>query len=265
MSSAALISLLLSSIPVSATLEHRASSQGYYDPRDKGGSFLTQVPGTFPAGLGEPLNAIILGSSDETVLVDQETDGGLRNYFLSFGFAGECLGQHSGSDQGANLGDGNGSKNETAVIRWDYGNPTFGTCQETIQGGNHFRYWVQDGKDADSGAIFLAVSYELPDKQQHDIIYNGYNLARDWLVGNVTAQSSVIPTSNLTNQSIYSGQTSFDGYIYQTNVQYVSGLLSNTSDGINHYLSVGANGTNAVDGLVALLEVRLLSKPSSSS
>ena len=87
----------------------------------------------------------------------------------------------------------------------------------------------------------------------------------DWLVGNVTAQSSVIPTSNLTNQSTYSGQTSFDGYIYQTNVQYVSGLLSNTSDGINHYLSVGANGTNAVDGLVALLEVRLLSKPASSS
>lgn len=44
--------------------------------------FAQQVPGTFPAGLGEPLNAIILGSSDETVLVDQETDGGLRNYFL---------------------------------------------------------------------------------------------------------------------------------------------------------------------------------------
>lgn len=26
----------------------------------------------------------------------------------SFDMAGECLGQHSGSDQGANLGDGNG-------------------------------------------------------------------------------------------------------------------------------------------------------------
>jgi len=26
----------------------------------------------------------------------------------SFGFSGECLGQHSGSQQGANLGDGNG-------------------------------------------------------------------------------------------------------------------------------------------------------------
>lgn len=28
--------------------------------------------------------------------------------FSSFDMAGECLGQHSGSDQGANLGDGNG-------------------------------------------------------------------------------------------------------------------------------------------------------------
>jgi hypothetical protein len=83
------------------------------------------VPDTFPAGLGEPINVILTGNSDGDVLKDQETDGGLRNYFLcvsrscncqrltetrwrSFGFSGECLGQHAGSDQGADLGDGNG-------------------------------------------------------------------------------------------------------------------------------------------------------------
>ena len=33
----------------------------------------------------------------------------LASMFRSFGFSGECLGQHSGSDQAANLGDGNGS------------------------------------------------------------------------------------------------------------------------------------------------------------
>ena len=33
-------------------------------------------------GLGEPINIIISGHSDEEVLVDVETDGGLRNYFL---------------------------------------------------------------------------------------------------------------------------------------------------------------------------------------
>ena len=43
---------------------------------------LQQVPGTFPAGLGEPLNIIISANSDPDVMKDQETDGGLRNYFL---------------------------------------------------------------------------------------------------------------------------------------------------------------------------------------
>ena len=40
------------------------------------------VPDTFPAGLGEPINVILTGKSDADVLKDQETDGGLRNYFL---------------------------------------------------------------------------------------------------------------------------------------------------------------------------------------
>lgn len=88
---------------------------------------MQSVPGTFPAGLGEPINAIITVNSDPTVLVDQEIKGGLRNYFLcvfhcseqgdsrrqkwlcrSFGYSGECLGQHLGDDQAANLGDGHG-------------------------------------------------------------------------------------------------------------------------------------------------------------
>ena len=83
----------------------------------------------------------------------------------------------------------------------------------------------------------------------------------DWLIGNATAQSSVIPTANLTNGTTYSGQTSYGGYVYQNSVQYVTGYLTNGSSGINHYLSVGANGTNAVDGLVALLTVKILSSP----
>lgn len=83
----------------------------------------------------------------------------------------------------------------------------------------------------------------------------------DYFIGNATAQSSLIPTANLTNGTTYSGQTSYGGYVYQNSVQYVTGYLTNTSSGINHYLSVGANGTNAVDGLVALLTVKILSSP----
>ena len=40
------------------------------------------VPDTFPAGQGEPLNAIITGNSDERVLQQTEDDGGLLNYFM---------------------------------------------------------------------------------------------------------------------------------------------------------------------------------------
>lgn len=224
---------------------------------------LTQVPGTFPAGLGEPINVIISANSDADVMKDQETDGGLRNYFLSLGYGSECLGQHLGDDQGANLGDGHGSLNETAVIRWDYGDPQLGTCRETIEGGAHFRYWVQNGPDAPSGAIFVAASYELPIAQQHDIIPNGYNLGRDWMMGNATNQS--IPTFDVTNSSTFSGSTSFGNFTYQTDVSYVSGLLQNSSNGINHYLTVSVNGSNAIDGLVAVMQVKITQRPPSST
>ncbi|KAI0295666.1 hypothetical protein B0F90DRAFT_1883527 [Multifurca ochricompacta] len=256
--------------PSSISLTSRSSNSrkvpplGFYDPRDHGGNWLTVLNNTFPAGLGEPINVILLGTSDSAVLIDQQVDGGLRNYFLSIGFAGECLGQHSGSDQAANLGDGRGYQNETAVMRWNYGDPALGTCKETVLGGNHFRYWAQTGSEANSGAVFMAASYELPEKFSHDIVVNGYNLGRDWLIGNATAQSTLIPTTSLTNATTYSGQTSYGGYVYQSDVQYLSGYLVNGSDGINHYLSVGVNGTNAVDGLVALLNVKLLTTPSGS-
>jgi len=84
-------------------------------------------------------------------------------------------------------------------------------------------------------------------------------------VGNATAQSTDLVTANMTNSSTFSGQTSYGGYTYQTNVQYVSGLLPNTSIGINHNITVGVNGTNAIDGLVAILGVKIIQQPSSSS
>lgn len=226
---------------------------------------LTQVNNTYPAGQSEPVNVILLGTSDSAVLVDQSNNGGLRNYYLSLGFSSECLGQHEGSDQAVNLGDGHGYLNETAVIRWDYGDPSLGTCKETIEGGNHFRYWVQDGPSADSGAVFMALSYEKPIAAQHDIVVNGYNLARDWLVGNATAQSSLIDTPTVSNTSTYSGLTQSGGYTYQTSVQYVSGLLPNTSIGINHNYTVGVDGVPACDGLVALLDVKITARPAGSS
>ncbi|KAF9262983.1 hypothetical protein L218DRAFT_959812 [Marasmius fiardii PR-910] len=237
----------------------KATAEGFVNPKSNGGSLLTQVQDTFPPGQAEPVNMIISANSDGDVLKDEETDGGLRNYWLSLQFSGECLGQHAGNSQKVDLGDGHGPLNETAVIRYNYGDPQLGSCKESIEGGNHFRYWVQNGPNANTGAIFMAVSYEQPISQQHGIVQNGYNLGRDYIVGNITG--SVIPTGNLTNQSTYSGETSFGGFKYQTTVKYLDGLLQNTSIGINHNDSVPTASSNAVDGLVALLEVKISERP----
>ncbi|KAJ3974672.1 hypothetical protein EV361DRAFT_893159 [Lentinula raphanica] len=237
-------------------------SQGYLDPSSNGGSMLTTVANTSPPGQQEPINLIISANSDAAVLKDGNIDGGLQTYFNSLGFAGECLGNHLGDDQAANLGDGNGLINQTGVMRWDFGNVQTGTCEESIDGGNHFRYWIQNGSAADSNAIFMAASYELPASSNHDIVVNGYNLGRDWLVGNITG--STIPTESLTNSSSYSGKTASNGFNFSTAVQYVSGLLPNTSVGINHNLTVATNGVNAVDGLVAVLTVKITATNSSA-
>ena len=169
-------------------------------------------------------------------------------------------------------------------MRWDYGDVQTGTCKESVDGGNHFRYWVQNGTDENSGAYFLAASYEKSAKENHDIVVNGYNIARcvpspyitpttnhvltltpplsDQIVGNITG--SAIDTSSLSDGATYSGSTSYNGYTYQTDVQYKSGLLNATSDGINHYQSVPEDGQPAIDGLVAVLTVKITERGATS-
>ena len=67
--------------------------------------------------------------------------------------------------------------NQTVELREDFRDPILGTCEESITGGNHFRYaanpylasvtshmshsvFQQNGPNANSGAMFLAVSQE---------------------------------------------------------------------------------------------------------
>ena len=87
----------------------------------------------------------------------------------------------------------------------------------------------------------------------------------DWLVGNATAQSSLIPTLNLTNGTTYSGSTSFGNYTYQTDALYLSGILQNDTDGLNHASTVGGDGVLAVDGLVAVLTIKITATPPAQS
>jgi hypothetical protein len=85
---------------------------------------------------------------------------------------------------------------------------------------------------------------------------------RDWIIGNIT--KTAIPTSNLTNGTTFSGSTSNSNYTYTTYVTYVSNLLPNTSIGINHNFTVGVNGVPAVDGLVAVMDVKITGAPPKS-
>jgi hypothetical protein len=78
------------------------------------------------------------------------------------------------------------------------------------------------------------------------------------MVGNITG--SFVQTPNVTNTTIYTGTTAWAGYTYATNITYTSGLLQNTNNGINHNASVGAI-TNAVDGLVVVMEVKITGTP----
>lgn len=85
----------------------------------------------------------------------------------------------------------------------------------------------------------------------------------DMIVGNIT--NTTIPTLELTNQSMYSGYTWANGYTYYTDVRYVSGLLQNTSIGINHNLTVMTEKSNAADGLVAVFRVAIHEYPENSA
>ncbi|KAG8907452.1 hypothetical protein FRB99_004247 [Tulasnella sp. 403] len=197
-----------------------------------------------------------------------------------------------------------------------------------------------------------------PIDKGHDIIVNGYNLARDWLVGNATQVAfadpnplSFVPTPDeiassssmsvaslgsiastasvasvaslasisslqaLTRTSIagnstslppssvaptptptptptpapaaqpnillnasggtgniapvpggqFIGTTSANNYTYQTTATYTTGLLGNTSTGVNHYITVEEGGRPAMDGMVAVLVVKIISRPDGES
>lgn len=54
----------------------------------------------------------------------------------------------------------------------------FGTCIESLKGGNHIRAWQQQG----TGAWFFAASKEENVTKHHMIVPNGYNIGRDDLV-----------------------------------------------------------------------------------
>ncbi|CAE6491740.1 unnamed protein product [Rhizoctonia solani] len=195
---------------------------GWHDPADGGGRMLDYSTIYY----GEPLNVIISGNSHPDVLTHQ----GLHKYAKSIGFSEECLGLHLGDLHSADLGDGEGRKYEqflaphgtnkipliTATARQHYF-PIWGTCWESLAGGNHFRAWQQK----DTKAWFLAVSKEKYVGEHHQIIDDGYNIGRDYLVSRALRKGA--------------------------RVEWREDLLKEGNDEINHGI--------AQDGRVAVLTV----------
>lgn len=213
-----------------AQLAEQQSGAGapFFSPLDGGGSQLdVAVP-----GLGEPMNVIISGLSDPRVL----TDDGFLNWARSVNMDNECLDLHLGGPQSADLGDGNGPVNQTVEMREDFGVTIFGTCVESLIGGNHLRVFRQNGTEANSGALFLAVSKEENLEEHHTISPNGYDVGRDELVA-----------SALNN----GGTTSHDDVTYKATSQNITGLLTPGTNGINHDI--------AIDGVVVLLTISIVS------
>jgi len=173
---------------------------------------------------GEPINMIITGNSDRRIL----SDWGFEQYARSLGFANECLDQHRGGAQRADLGDGAGIQDQLFMFRQHYF-PIFGTCWESLAGGQHFRVWKQNGSEANTGAWFIAASKEKDLGDGHMIVDDGYNIGRDYLV----------------EKAVGGGR--WKGMWWKADVEWRAGLLEPGSKGINHNISQ--------DGLVAILHV----------
>ncbi|KAJ3749376.1 hypothetical protein DFH05DRAFT_1390258 [Lentinula detonsa] len=208
-------------------IPRQATDADFFNPLLNGGSMLDQVPGV----LGEPLNVIISAQSSPDVL----TLDGIINFAKAIGFSTECLGIHSGAPQSANLGDGNGWVNQTIELREDYGDPTLGTCLESLIGGNHFRVFVQNGTEHPTGALFLAVSTEENVTEGHTTAPDGYDTGRD-----------LFSTAAINN----GGTTSFGGTTYSTSGTNITGLIQPGSTGIEDGI--------ATDGIVTLLTIAIV-------
>lgn len=160
----------------------------------------------------------------------------------------------------ADLHDGRGMQPEVGLKRWTFEDDYLGTCIQTFDGGLHFRYFVQNisqvTRESAGGAIFLAVSEEHDLTKNHDIVFDGYNLGRDYLVGNLT-QQQIQTKSSVSNSSTggldrvtaidpsieYQGNKVFEGITYRTSVRYHAGLARNTSGthSSSHMVSTGLN------------------------
>ncbi|SGY20444.1 BQ5605_C016g08052 [Microbotryum silenes-dioicae] len=189
--------------------------------------------------LGEPINVVVSADSDPLIM----TEAGLNDWLLSIQYGAEFLNVSLGTKQKADLGDGNGRRNQSEILRYNYFDTIYGTLHESVNGGSHVRIWNQNGPTADSGAWFIAASVEYPAAMGHLIKPNGYDLGRDEVVGNATMKNGTIsPATNRT---------------FSATSQLIQFLPANSSANINHDIET--------DGNVAILTVKVTNNGSANA
>ena len=148
-------------------------------------------------------------------------------------------------NMGIRQGSGTGLN---GVLRWNYALPEIGTCRETIEGGAHFRWFIQHRKNGI--AMFLAASLEKGISDKHMIQPNGYDLGRDFLV----------------HQATRPGGIEWQGNRFNASVEWIRAgrLLNATSKNISHP-EIALPGRPAIDGRVAVLTVNILSRNDQTS
>ncbi|KAH9970857.1 hypothetical protein BGW80DRAFT_528472 [Lactifluus volemus] len=119
-------------------------------------------------------------------------------------------------------------------LRKDYGNPNIGSCWESPVGSNHLRMFRQNGFEANTGALFLAVSEEDNVFDGHNITEDGYNRGRDSLV----------------QDALRVNLKRYRSINYHITAKCISGMIPPGSDGINQGI--------AIDGVVTLLTVTVV-------
>ncbi|KAL4402684.1 hypothetical protein ACI68E_000456 [Malassezia pachydermatis] len=149
----------------------------------------------------------------------------------------------------ANLGERNPAVKQgsgyglNGVLRWNYGMPEVGTCRESLEGGNHFRWFVQESPKGN--AIFLAPSLEQSLANLHNIQVDGYNRGRDQIVQIATNPNGI----------------TWEGNTFNATVTWIEPgrLMNATSANISH-AEMAAPGQPVVDGRVAVLYVQTITR-----
>lgn len=156
--------------------------------------------------------------------------------------------------------------NQSTLLRENFGDPAFGTCRETFDGGFHYRVWRQNGTEANSGAWFLAASEEYNLTLQHDIVPNGCVLERlgqppppDSLTSLRRVDSYDKGRDEVVRRAIVSGGTKspLTNRTFETTYRNASGP--------GYYADVSTSEINhgvATDGIVAILTVKVTSNGS---